>query len=101
MSSVFTCKAKLGAKQPFVQYSKDSVSTVEQVQLQFFADYNDDANKAWSKYTPALSFNMTVIPEVAEGMEIGQNYTVTFEPEIVDTECTCTDEMACSSCVKN
>jgi len=50
-----------------------------QVSLFFAADYNDDRNKEWSKYTPALGVNMTVIDSVAEQFEQGKTYLLTFE----------------------
>jgi len=52
----------------------------EQVQLVFAPDYNDGRNKEWSRYTPALSLTMSVLPEVAERFEQGAAYTLTFEP---------------------
>lgn len=51
----------------------------EQTSLAFYADYNDERNKAWSKYTPALSVQMTVMDSVAEQFEQGQTYLLTFE----------------------
>lgn len=51
----------------------------EQVALTFVADYDDGRNKEWSRYTPALSLSMTVLPEVAEKFEVGQALTLTFE----------------------
>jgi hypothetical protein len=51
----------------------------EQVALSFSADYNDERNKAWSKYTPGLSVTMYVTEEVAEGFEQGGRYLLTFE----------------------
>ncbi|WP_104116959.1 hypothetical protein [Arthrobacter sp. B1805] len=49
------------------------------VGLSFYADYNDERNKAWAKYTPALSISITVLESVAEQFEQGANYLVTFE----------------------
>lgn len=51
----------------------------DQVQLSFGADYNDERNKAWAKYTPGLSVIMHVTPEVAEKFDQGGRYLVTFE----------------------
>lgn len=53
----------------------------EQVQLQFVADYDDGRNKEWSRYTPALSLSMTVLPEVADRFADGAAFTLTFEPD--------------------
>ena len=50
-----------------------------QVNLFFAADYNDERNKAWAKYTPGLSVNMGVTEEVAEQFEQGGRYLLTFE----------------------
>lgn len=50
-----------------------------QVQLGFNADYNDERNKEWAKYTPALSITMHVTQEVAEKFDQGGRYLVTFE----------------------
>lgn len=48
-------------------------------EIKFTADYRDERNKAWAAYTPALSFSLTVKPEVAELFELGGSYTVSFE----------------------
>lgn len=71
MATAITARAKCGNKTPYT----------DQVSLSFYADYNDERNKEWSKYTPALSVSMTVIPEVAEHFEVGKNYTLTFTPD--------------------
>ena len=52
-----------------------------QTSLNFGADYSDDRNKEWSKYTPALSVGMAVLDSVAEHFEVGQAFTLTFIPE--------------------
>jgi hypothetical protein len=54
-----------------------------QVRLEFGPDYDDDRNKDWAKYTPALSFSATVKEEVAdrEFPSNGDTFTVTFERE--------------------
>lgn len=55
----------------------------EQVQYVFAADYMTDDGKAvnaeWAKYTPVLNLTIVVKPEVA--FEVGQSYTLTFEPD--------------------
>lgn len=50
-----------------------------QAALTFTADYNDERNKDWAKYTPALTVNMTVIDSVAAQFEQGGRYLLTFE----------------------
>jgi hypothetical protein len=52
-----------------------------QTSLFFAADYNDERNKEWSKYTPALGVNMTVLDSVAERFEQGARYLLTFEKQ--------------------
>ena len=49
-----------------------------QTLLAFGADYNDDRNKAWAKYTPGLNVQMTVLDEVAENFEHGGRYLLSF-----------------------
>lgn len=61
-------------------YRKD-VTTDGQSVLHFNADYSDERNKEWSKYTPALSLSMNVIDAVAEGFEEGGRYLLTFEKQ--------------------
>lgn len=61
-------------------YSKGNVSD-GQVALAFSADYADERNKEWAKYTPGLSVNMTVIESVAEQFEQGGRYLLTFEKQ--------------------
>lgn len=62
-------------------YRKEPQSGTEQTALHFTADYDDERNKAWSKYTPALSLTMYVLPSVAENFDIGANYLLTFEKQ--------------------
>lgn len=56
-----------------------------QVALSFTADYADERNKEWAKYTPALSLQMTVLESVLESVAdkfaVGQPFTLTFTPE--------------------
>ena len=49
--------------------------------LAFYADYGDERNRAWAKYTPALSLSMTVTDAVAEQFEQGGRYLLTFEKQ--------------------
>jgi len=51
----------------------------DQVLVSFTADYEDERNKAWAKYTPALSASLTVLPEVAEKFVNGGRYLMSFE----------------------
>jgi hypothetical protein len=50
-----------------------------QTNLFFAADYNDERNKEWAKYTPGLSVHMGVLDSVAEQFEQGARYLLTFE----------------------
>ncbi|BCW79007.1 hypothetical protein [Arthrobacter sp. NicSoilC5] len=65
-----TAVATLGTKMP----QSDGQTT-----LNFYADYNDERNKAWSKYTPGMSAQMLVTNAVAEKFEQGGRYLLTFE----------------------
>lgn len=49
-----------------------------QTTLSFTADYADGANKEWAKYTPSLNVSMTVLDEVAEGINYGDKFDVVF-----------------------
>lgn len=51
------------------------------VSTQFHADYADDRNKEWSKYTPSLSLTMGLKGAVADEFEVGKSYMLTFTPE--------------------
>jgi hypothetical protein len=68
--SKITAVATLGTKMP----QNDGQTT-----LNFYADYNDERNKAWSKYTPGMSAQLLVIDSVAEKFEQGGRYLLTFE----------------------
>ncbi|NWL32965.1 hypothetical protein [Paenarthrobacter nitroguajacolicus] len=59
-------------------YSKTDAGN-GQTALAFCADYNDERNKEWAKYTPGLSVGMTVIESVGEQFEQGETYLLTFE----------------------
>jgi hypothetical protein len=56
-------------------------AVVDQVTLYFGADYENDANKEWSKYTPAIGVTMTVLPEIAKRYNVGDKITLIFESE--------------------
>lgn len=51
----------------------------EQVLVSFTADYQDERNKKWAKYTPALSASLTVLPEVAKKFVNDGRYLMSFE----------------------
>lgn len=53
----------------------------DQQTITFSPDYEDERNKEWAKFTPALSLSMTVKEEVAKNFHLGQAYTLTFSPE--------------------
>jgi len=61
--------------------SSKGQSNAGQTQLSFNADYNDERNKAWAKYTPGLTVIMHVTDEVAETFESGARYLLTFEKQ--------------------
>jgi len=50
----------------------------DQVSLQFRPDYEQGRNAEWAEATPALSLGMTVKGEVAEEVEVGDAWTLTF-----------------------
>ena len=53
----------------------------DQTVLYFVPDYNDNRNKEWAKYTPALSLTMTVKNEVAAQFKVGAPVTLLFQLE--------------------
>lgn len=55
-----------------------------QVLLHFAPDYQDEANKEWAYYTPALSLQMTVRGSVADNFPMGQKVTLRFDIEDLD-----------------
>jgi hypothetical protein len=59
---------------------KSSVDSGE-TELVFSADYADERNKEWAKYTPSLDLRMRVLDKVAEHFMPGQAFTLTFTPE--------------------
>jgi hypothetical protein len=60
-------------------YTKGASSSDGQTLLHFQADYNDERNKAWAKYTPVLNLQMSVLDSVADGFQLGGRYLLTFE----------------------
>ncbi len=51
-----------------------------QVTVTFNADYADDRNKEWSRYTPSLNLSMALKGDVADRFTEGDRFTLTFEP---------------------
>lgn len=51
-----------------------------QANVSFAADYADGRNQEWAMYTPNLSLTMTLKGAVGDRFEVGQAYTLTFEP---------------------
>jgi hypothetical protein len=72
MSARITAKVRLQARQEFQD---------DQQMLTFAPDYSDGRNQEWAKYTPALNLTMTVKAEVGNKLNVGDNFTLVFEPE--------------------
>lgn len=51
------------------------------VDVSFGADYADDRNKEWARFTPGLSLTMGLKGAVADQFEVGKAFTLTFTPE--------------------
>ena len=49
------------------------------VNVAFGPDYQDGRNAEWSVATPSLSVSMNVKEDIAEGWDVGQPVTITFE----------------------
>ena len=73
MSSITTAKVIVTSNRPTPDGEQHTVS--------LGADYNDGRNKEWAKYTPGLSIQITVLPEVAERFPVGQAFELRFVPE--------------------
>lgn len=54
--------------------------------LVFGADYADDRNKEWAKWTPALNVNMKVNGAAADLFEPSKRYTLQFVEEHEERE---------------
>lgn len=52
-----------------------------QVVVNFIPDYNDGRNKEWSRYTPAINFQMTMKGSVADQFNVGDAFTLQFVKE--------------------
>lgn len=62
-------------------YHKNENPNEETTQLLFNANYNDERNREWSKYTPSLAISMNVINSVADQFQLNANYVLTFEKQ--------------------
>lgn len=51
------------------------------VDVSFNADYADDRNKEWARFTPGLSLTMGLKGAVADRFEVGKAFTLTLTPE--------------------
>jgi hypothetical protein len=51
------------------------------VNVSFNADYADNRNREWTRWTPGLSLTMGLRGAVADRFEVGKAYTLTFAPE--------------------
>jgi hypothetical protein len=71
MSKSFTAKVVVESK----------VEHGQQVSLQFRPDYDQGRNAEWAEATPALALGMTVKNEVAEQVEVGDAFTLTFSKD--------------------
>lgn len=74
-----------------MKISSMGVPSDGQVLVTFGADYEDQKNKEWAKYTPAASLTLSVLEEVVErnGWSAGKSYEVVIaekdsEPATVD-----------------
>jgi len=74
-------KVKVQGKHEFLSNSYDGKSSDTSVSVNFSANYSDPANAEWAKYTPSVEFKATMKKEVADKLEIGQPFTVTFTPD--------------------
>jgi hypothetical protein len=63
--------------------SKSQTGDAEDPQfvVSFRPDYDDDRNKEWSRYTPAMSMSMTLKGAVADRFEVGKAFTLQFVEE--------------------
>lgn len=68
------------AKVQVARKERTAAGTDGETDLVFSADYADGQNKEWAKYTPSLDLRMRVKDDVAEQFELGQAFTLLFEP---------------------
>lgn len=52
------------------------------VRLTFEPDYGQGKNAEWAEATPSLHIAMNVKTDVAEGIEVGDTFTLTFEKTV-------------------
>lgn len=64
-----------------VLYKKETRNGADHTNLYFNADYNDERNKEWALYTPALSLSMNVLTEIADQFDLQGRYLLTFEKQ--------------------
>lgn len=50
--------------------------------LSFSPDYQDGRNKEWALATPNLSLSMSVKTELADKLDEGTSFTLTFDPDL-------------------
>lgn len=61
---------------------RTEIDNGEQVQLDFQADYDDERNKEWAKYTPVLNLSFTVRSDAAAAsFEVGDTFTATLDKD--------------------
>lgn len=72
---MITAKVKVQSK------SETGTGDERQTVVTFAPDYDDDRNKEWSLYTPALSLSMTLKGSVADRFDQGDCFTLQFVKE--------------------
>jgi hypothetical protein len=53
-----------------------------QAVVEFYADYADDRNKDWAKYTPSLNLTMVLNGTAADHFAVGKKYTLQFVEDV-------------------
>lgn len=66
------------AKATCTQKVETGEGDARQAVVTFQADYADDRNKEWAKYTPHLQLAMTLNGPAADHFEQGEPYTLQF-----------------------
>lgn len=79
MANNVTARVKLEAKET---WAHDETL----VKLVFVPDYDDGRNAEWSKFTPSLRLEMTVVDTVAKQFDTQKPYTLTFSPGEKDSK---------------
>lgn len=75
----FTAKLKLGSKFP------SSTSTTALTFGPNYGAHGAEVNKEWAEATPSLRLQMTVKNALAEQLELGDEFTVTFERDELES----------------